>query len=111
MPLPGSLWRRLLDAAYDEPERGFPGFEEIVVAEAGLEIPVVDDVVAGVLALHPIVAPAETIVAGDDVHVVRPARGPIVAGALAIIVLPGRTESLAQFSRFREDLREKRKPL
>src|SRR5260370_10006245 len=47
---------------------------------------------------HPVVAARFTAGGIDHVDIVRAARGPIVTGAFAIVVLPGRTQPLSQFA-------------
>jgi hypothetical protein len=59
---------------------------------------VVGDIGAAAHALHPIIAGAQAGRCGRDIDEVRPCRRPIVTGAFAVVVLPGRTEALRQLA-------------
>src|ERR1700730_7760668 len=99
MPDRSRLVLRFPHAADDEPQDFLPFLEKVVIAEVELAIAVVRKVGSGSLALPPVLAAACPIIGGYDIDVVRPAGGPVVTGAFAIVVLPGRAQALAELSR------------
>src|SRR4051794_39213269 len=88
-----------------------PLLEEIVIAEIEPAIAVVWKIGPSALALHPVVAAARPVIGGDDVDVVRAAGSPVVAGAFAIIVLPGGAQALAELAWLGQRLGQDRKAL
>src|ERR1700686_1331396 len=97
--------RHLVRAAYDEAQRLLPMAEQIrMVHESGIH-PIVHGIdvrsLRRSILLHPVIAGAGSVGPGLDVHIVRSCRGPVKAGALTVIILPGRAQPLRQRSRRR----------